>query len=224
MKGLLIDLKKVNPFFIFSLEEYLLKDLNYIYLIFYSFPSSVILGRSSRIEKEVFLENIIKDNIILARRESGGGVVYIKPDQLCVSILLPKEVNLPRDLIGKYKLLTSLIVNGLKSFSCHLTFDERGNIFLKDGKVSGCGGYLGKNGYLHHLTIIREPLLNMERYLKGVKFKTSYLNIPKDKLKEAIVNQIEEEFNISFKDFLIDNLNLEDIIKKYKDENFIYKL
>ncbi|MGB9857147.1 MAG: lipoate--protein ligase family protein [Brevinematia bacterium] len=224
MEGLLIDLEKVSPFFLFSLEEYLLKNLENIYLIFYSFPPSVILGRSSRVKEEVFLENIIKDNILLARRESGGGVVYIKPDQLCVSILLPKEVTLPQDLIGKYKFLTSLIVKGLKNFSCNLTFDERGNIFLKDGKISGCGGYLGKNGYLHHFTIIRKPLLNMEKYLKRIKFKTSCLNAPKEELKKVILEELEKEFNISFKEFFIDSLELEEIIKKYKDKDFIYKL
>lgn len=223
LKGFLIDLDLINPFLLFGLEEYLQDYHNNIYLIFYSFPPSVILGRTSKIHEEVYLDNIIEDKLILARRRSGGGVVYITPDQLCISFIFPKEY-LPKDLLEKYKLFTSIIIRSIKEFTNILDYDEKGNIFLKDGKISGCGSFISKNSYLHHLTIIREPLLNMERYLRKIKYNTSYLMIPKEILKDKILNQIEENFKIFFEKININSLNYEKIIEKYRDEKFIYKL
>ncbi|MEN2984479.1 MAG: hypothetical protein ABDH25_05590 [Dictyoglomaceae bacterium] len=223
LKALVIDLELIEPFSLFGLEEYLLDDQDNIYLIFYSFPSSVILGRTSKIMEEVYLDNIIKDELILARRRSGGGVVYIKPDQLCVSFIFPKRY-LPKDLLEKYKFITSIIVKSINEFADFIDYDERGNIFLKDGKISGCGSYLSKNSYLHHLTIIREPLLNMERYLKKIKYNTSYLMVSKEILKEKILKTMEESLKIFFEKIDVNLTSCEKIIEKYRDEKFIFRL
>ncbi|MCX7846253.1 MAG: hypothetical protein N2312_06535 [Dictyoglomaceae bacterium] len=223
LKGFFIDLDLIDPFPLFGLEEYLVENTENIYLIFYSFPSSVILGRTSKVREEVYLENIYEDRLILARRRSGGGVVYIKPDQLCVSFIFPKGY-LPKDLLEKYKVFTSIILRSIKDFTNFLDHDERGNIFLKDGKISGCGSYLSKNSYLHHLTIIREPLFNMEKYLKRIKYNTSYLMVSKEILKENILNQMKESFKIFFEKIDINYLDYEKITEKYRDEKFIYRL
>lgn len=224
MKGKIINLEKISPFYLFSLEDYLLSNINEFYVIFYSFPPCVILGRSSKVEDEVFVENIIQDNIIIARRQSGGGVVYITPDQLCVSFLFPKEIKLPEDLKEKYTFLASITAKSLSDFG-DFTFDERGNIFSRDGgKISGCSGYLNKHGYLHHFTLIRKPIKNMEKYLKKIKYKTSFINVPKEQLKKAITKGLKDYFSITFKEFLIDSIDLSNILSKYKDKNYIFRL
>ncbi len=223
LKGFYIDLGLTDPFLLFGLEEYLQENFNAIYIVFYSFPPSVILGRTSRINDEVYLDNIVRDKVILARRRSGGGVVYIKSDQLCVSFIFPKSY-LPTDLLKKYEFITLLLIKSLERFTGFLSYDERGNIFTRDGKISGCGSFLSKNSYLHHLTIIREPLLDMERYLKRIKFVTSYLRIPKEDIKGEILNQVEKNLEVSLKEVNINSWNYEKIAEKYRDEKFIYRL
>ncbi len=223
LKGFYIDLDLIDPFLLFGLEEYLQENFNTIYIVFSSLLPSVILGRASRISEEIYLDNIVRDELILARRRSGGGVVYIKPNQLCVSFIFPR-IYLPKDLSGKYEFITLLLIKGLKKFTEFLSYDERGNIFTRDGKISGCGSFLSKNSYLHHLTIIREPLLNMERYLKRIKFATSYIRIPKEDLKGEILNQVEKNLEISLEGVNINSSSYEKIAEKYRDEKFIYKL
>lgn len=223
LEGFYVDLDLIDPFLLFGLEEYLQENFNTIYIVFSSLLPSVILGRTSRISEEIYLDNIVKDGLILARRRSGGGVVYIKPHQLCVSFIFPR-IYLPKDLLEKYEFITLLLTKSLERFTQSLSYDERGNIFARDGKISGCGSFLSKTSYLHHLTIIREPLLNMERYLKRIKFATSYIRIPKEDLKGEILNQVEKNLGISLDGVNINSSNYEKIAEKYRDEKFIYRL
>ncbi|CAG9471960.1 lipoate-protein ligase 1, putative [Plasmodium vivax] len=125
---------------------------------------SIIIGKNQNIWSECNLENIKEDNVLVARRFTGGGAVYHDLQNLCFTFLnnsLSTDDNF------------SIILKTLKRhFAIEAKRQGRNDITVNDRKCSGSAFKKMKNGFLHHGTI----MVNLEkdvlsRYLTPDKIK-----------------------------------------------------
>lgn len=112
---------------------------------------SIIIGKNQNIWSECNLENIENDNVLVARRFSGGGAVYHDLGNLCFTFL-----NSNTNIMNNYE----IILNGLKKhFNIEASTRGRNDLVIQNKKFSGSAYKKIKNVHLHHGTI----LINLER-------------------------------------------------------------
>ena len=161
MKVFISPLK--NPWKNLSTEEYFLtqyeKKAGHIYLLFYENFTSVVLGRSLRLEEEVFPQ---KSDIPVLRRMSGGGSVLHFPGNLNYSLFLSLD-EFPEffPVQASYQLILDSLC---KRFVQKGFFVQRNGLsdlcVVQKGiarKISG-NSQARKRGYLmHHGTFLYQP-------------------------------------------------------------------
>lgn len=101
-KCFLIYLKNTPIYQQLLVEEALLRcDSRNICLININPPSSIVLGISCNPIEDLFIENVLEDNIPVVRRYSGGGTVYLDQDTIMVSWIISenKPSLSPQDIL-----------------------------------------------------------------------------------------------------------------------------
>ena len=145
------------------------KDLE-VFRLWESEVTFVVLGRVSKMEEDVEIERVKKDNIPVLRRCSGGGTVLQGPGCLNYTLILSKDKHpVVKDLRRSYEFILNRIVKVLSPPGIESMVLPISDIALKDNqkKFSGNAQKRGKNFILHHGTILYNFDLNgMGRYLK----------------------------------------------------------
>lgn len=170
--------------------------------------SCVILGRNQSVDREIDLEYCNNNNIILARRISGGGTVFEDPGTLNISFFLKKSLLPHKNFLENKYFLTEIIMRSLKdSISKNNTNEvfkfriiDRGSILytsggnkFKETKISGSAGYLRKDWYLHHATIlISTNLDHLNKSLKARKGKKFYDYSKRNSSNDYLTSNISE--------------------------------
>ena len=135
-------------------------------------PKSVIMGLSRSIKEDLNLDNILSDEIPLARRVTGGGTVYHDNGTLSYSFFFPwKLLGLKTGNVRigteSIKPFLDIIINALQYAGIEGYSEGVSDIFVKGKKISGNAQKRTKDGILHHGTILLEmDLKKMERYLR----------------------------------------------------------
>jgi lipoate-protein ligase A len=211
-----------NPYFNLAFEDYLFKNLKNIpILFFYINQPSIIIGRAQNPWLECNLELMKENNILLARRQSGGGAVYHDLGNLNFSILSPL---LPINYFNK-DLNLNLIKKSLSDFqipSDLISIGPRHDLWVNyknsNYKFSGCAFRQTKDKAFHHGTLLlNTDLAALTNYLtpsllfknlenkdlekiKGVKsVKSPVLNLGQinpeiSNLIPDLINQIAQNF------------------------------
>ncbi|GAW83353.1 lipoate-protein ligase 1 [Plasmodium gonderi] len=190
-----------NIHFNLSLENFLLNNYNdllkylnvntvekYVEPVLFLWRNnkSIIIGKNQNIWSECNLSNIKEDNVLVARRFTGGGAVYHDLQNICFTFLNNYE-NKENNF--------SIILNTLKKhFEINAETQGRNDITVNDRKCSGSAYKKIKNVFLHHGTI----LVNLEKdvlnkYLtpdkiKYIKHGVSSVNARTINLKEINPN------------------------------------
>ena len=138
----------------------------------------VVLGRIGKVEEDIKTEAVLKDNIPVFRRTSGGGTVLQGPGCLNFSLILSKERN-PQlnDLRKSYQVILNKILSALQKFGINGVFRPISDLVIEPGekKFSGNAQHRGRKYILHHGTILYQfslPLI--EKYLKIPQEMPSY--------------------------------------------------
>jgi len=144
-------------------------------LRFWESPSFfVVLGRISKEQEDLNFDNIVKDQIPVLRRSSGGGTVLQGPGCLNFSLILSKEQN-PEivHLKKSYEFVLTKVVQSLKNLGIESEFLPVCDVALapQQKKVSGNAQKRGKKFILHHGTLL---------YGFDLKRIDQYLRMPKD--------------------------------------------
>ncbi len=129
---------------------------------------AVVLGASSRLADEVFLEACASDQVPILRRSSGGGTVLVGPGVLCVTVILPEDAapGLSRvDLAHSHVL--DQIATALHSQVAAVDVLGRGDLVIEDRKFGGSAQRRLQNWFMVHCSILFDfPIERIARCLK----------------------------------------------------------
>ena len=170
-----------DPHFNMSFDEYCLQRLPSDDDVFYLWQNrpSVIIGHNQDAEREVNLDYLRRNGIVLARRVTGGGAVYHDLQNLNYSIVGRK----PR---------IEVIVEALRSMGVPAELTGRNDIFVEGRKVSG----FARSVY-HQRELIHGTLM----YDVDIDALTRALDTPESKLNRKGVASVRSRV-ANLKDYL----------------------
>lgn len=226
-----------DPWFNLATEDWLFRDLDADgqALFLWRNQPTVVIGRSQNPWVECHLENMERDHVLLARRQTGGGAVFHdlgNTNFTCLSgkTYYNKQANL------------EIIIRAIARFNIQAVASGRNDIVVNDSdhlprKVSGSAFRETKDRAFQHGTLLIHTNLNqLQHYLnpnpkklqaKGVSSVRARVanlseynsNISHEKLCDAI---IEEFFNYYKAQCPIEFLN-EDTLKTIAPINDYYE-
>ncbi|MBO4844197.1 MAG: lipoate--protein ligase [Bacteroidales bacterium] len=170
-----------DPHFNMSFDEYCLQRLPSDDDVFYLWQNrpSVIIGHNQDAEREVNLDYLRQNGIVLARRVTGGGAVYHDLQNLNYSIVGRK----PR---------IEVIVEALRSLGVPAELTGRNDIFVEGRKVSGFARSVYHQRELIHGTLMYDVDINA---------LTRALDTPESKLNRKGVASVRSRV-ANLKDYL----------------------
>jgi lipoate---protein ligase len=236
---LCINNKNIDPFFNLAAEEYLLSNLSEDCFMVWQNSPSVIIGKHQNALAEINYPFIKENNIIVARRLSGGGAVYHDLGNLNFTFVMKCHDKNKMN----FKIFTDVIIGFLEELSIYTYLNNRNDILIDNKKISGTAAHIHNNKILFHGTLLyTSDLSNIYRSLdagnnyfgKSVKSnKTTvtkiieYLRIPLtaeiliDTLLFYIHSVFPECLSYDFNDIEIAEIN--DLAsKKYNKWEWIY--
>ncbi|SCM26007.1 lipoate-protein ligase 1, putative [Plasmodium chabaudi chabaudi] len=198
-----------NIYFNLSLENFLLTNYNELLtylnvntiekynkpvLFLWRNNRSIIIGKNQNIWSECDLDNIKKNNVLVARRFTGGGAVYHDLGNVCFTFL---NNNINKN--NNYNILLNTLKN---HFNIDAKLHGRNDITVNDKKCSGSAFKNIKDVFLHHGTIlidIEKDVLN--KYL--TPDKTKYIKHGVSSVNARTVNLKEINNNITCENLCI---------------------
>ncbi len=150
-----------------AIEKYLLKTCKSGEAALYLWQNdkTVFIGKNQNAYTECRVAALKEDGGFLARRFTGGGAVYHDKGNLNFTFVLPEE---DYDIKNQF----SIIICALKSLGLPAELNGRNDMVADGRKFSGNAFYKGKNGCLHHGTVlIKTDGAAMEKYLDVSRVK-----------------------------------------------------
>lgn len=148
---------------------------------------SVILGRFDKVEEEVNIEYCIDNDIIIARRHTGGGTVYHDEGNLNISLTTPRDAHV--ELSTCYKILTTLLRLSLHSLGLTSIYVDSNALLTNNKKISGMAGSLTKYSlHCHSTLLVNSDLLRLKHSLK--KLKNEVTNVSDELKRELKVSDV----------------------------------
>jgi lipoate-protein ligase A len=193
-----------DPYLNLAWEEYIFKKIHEtedIFLLWQN-TSAIVVGRNQNIFEEVNLDYIVKNQIPLVRRNSGGGTVYHDLGNLNFTFITSAKGN-----INNYDKMTEKIRFALNKIGVPITFKEKSDMKINDLKVSGNSQYLFKDKLLHHGTLLFNSNLNTLN--NCIKSKEDTIESIGVKSNRSVVTNINEHTTLSIealKDYLLDEI------------------
>jgi lipoate-protein ligase A len=166
----------------------------------------IVLGRSNNPPDALFIEDIIRDEIPVYKRPSGGETVILTPNTLIISIAI-KQLSFKG---GKtyFRVINNAIIEILQNHGINnLQFKGISDIAIDNIKILGSALYQNKDLVFYHAVLnIAESSDLMEKYLKHPTREPDYRN-----------NRNHIEFVTSLKDENYD-IKLSDLKKDFENK------
>ncbi|MCX6222029.1 MAG: lipoate--protein ligase [Bacteroidia bacterium] len=189
-----------DPYWNLATEEYLLKNSSEDFLFFYINNPCVVVGKHQIAQKEVNAPFILANNILVARRLSGGGAVYHDKGNLNFSYI--QSVAISESI--SYKIITESIFNFLKQLVPELSLSIRNDFLLKGKKISGSAMHVYKDRVLAHGTLLIDcNLRNLALSLKANPDRYSDRSIASKRSSVMNLSEVSAKINI---DYILANL------------------
>jgi len=137
-----IPFQRYDPYFKTGLNKSLMESVREIErpVVFLAGwdKKCVNLGYSQRFAEEVDQEEFdTRDDLILVRRQGGGGATYLTPEgEITWGIIAPEE-EFPDDVNKIYELVCGHIAEGLKEIGIEAEHEPVNDIVTEEGKISG---------------------------------------------------------------------------------------
>lgn len=204
-------------------------------------PNCVNIGYSQEINEEIDIEEAEERDLVVVRRQGGGGTTYLTEDgEITWGIVAPEE-NFPDDVNKIYQEVCGRIASGLEKIGIEAEHEPVNDIVTEKGKISGAtlkreDGVVYIGGTLLYKTdpeemfqiltpgedkIADKKIERFEDRVSSVK-KESYASFEEtvEALKYGLLNG---------KDFQEDNLKdsevkkAEELADKYSSEEWLYR-
>lgn len=162
--------KTHDPYFNLALEDYLLAESDEDICMLWQNDPVVVIGRNQNAYAEVDLGYTAKNNIAVARRQSGGGAVY--HDLGNVNYTFITKRNDENTL--NFALFSAPILSALDSLGIRATLSGRNDLTVDGAKFSGAAQRTTEKRILHHGTLLFDSDLSvLSRVLTPAKIKIS---------------------------------------------------
>ena len=139
-----------SPYFNLAAEEYLLKCFQEdVFLLYRNIPS-IVVGKHQNTLAEINLPFVQEQDILVARRISGGGTVFHDLGNLNFAFFTTGKEG---DLVN-YKRATMPIIEALGKMGLEAKLGQRNELLLKKLKISGTASHVWKKRVLHHGTLL----------------------------------------------------------------------
>jgi lipoate---protein ligase len=150
-----------NPFINLALEDHFLRGgADLPLLLFYVNRPCVVLGRFQNPWLECHLHYLVKNDIWLVRRQSGGGCVFHDEGNLNYSFIYPEGMIDRRRGV-------ELIQKAFQKADIPLEISSRHDLWLDGKKISGSAFKQTKDASFHHGTfLVSSDLSRLEESLK----------------------------------------------------------
>jgi lipoate-protein ligase A len=195
-----------SPYFNLAAEEYLLKTRQEDIFLLYRDAPSIVVGKHQNTLAEINLPFVLENEILVARRISGGGTVFHDLGNLNFAFFTTGREG---DLVD-YKRATGPIIEALGEMGLEVKLGKRNELLLKKLKISGTASHVWKKRVLHHGTLLfssemedlSEALQSgQERFTdRAVRSVPSRVTNIRDHLKEKMN---VEEFQERLLDFML---------------------
>lgn len=203
------------PYYNFALEDYLLQQAPLDdYLFFYVHRPSIIVGKFQNTLEEVNQDFVQDEDIVVARRLSGGGAVYHDQGNLNFSFVHPAD----HADMNNFKKFTQPVVDALQSLGLDAHLSGRNDILIGDKKVSGNAQCYAKGRILHHGTLLFDAdMSNLAKSLKVKDLKISSKGIKSVRSRVTnITDELKSPMSIqAFQDYLLETFKTERDISPY---------
>lgn len=160
MITLCINQPNSDPYFNLAAEEYFLKNFQEDFFMLWRSGPSVVVGKHQNALAEINHEFVRENQILVARRLSGGGTVFHDPGNVNFTFIRNvaniSEVN--------FKIFTVPVVGALQKLGVEAYTTGRNDLLIDGKKISGNAEHVHKNRVLHHGTLLFDSHLEA---LKG---------------------------------------------------------
>lgn len=165
-----------------EVSDYCLPDIKLLgadnerFLVWIPDRKYIVLGASNHPEESLFTDNVIRDNIAVLKRPSGGQTVMLTPDNLIVSVVFSgDEVMHPKEIFNNMNLL---LISALKEAGISdLSMMGISDIAISGKKISGSAIYRSKDKLLFHAVLnLGESPSTFEQYLRHPQKEPDYRN------------------------------------------------
>lgn len=204
----LLRSQTLDPYFNLATEEYLFKQLKDDFLFLYRNHPSIIVGKHQNTLAEINLPFVLKRNIPVIRRLSGGGTVYHDDGNVNFCFIR----NGSEGHLVNFREFTLPILEFLQSKGLDAYLGEKNELRIDKYKFSGNAEHLVKNRIMHHGTLLyNSNLQNLEEAIRIDSEK--YLDKAVKSNRMTVGNLL---------DFLSKELSVEEFMTELTDYLMIY--
>ena len=179
------------------IEEALLRaDDRNVLLVNMGSPPAIVMGISGKPEELIYQEKVLKDDIPLIKRFSGGGTVVVDENTLFVTLICNTEdfpvKAQPKAILEWGQQFFEPLIPGIEL--------RENDFVLGDLKIGGNAQYIRKGRWLLHTSFLWDFCPKKMEYLKLPKKRPDYR---KDRSHETFLTTLKERL---CKETLIDSL------------------
>ncbi len=201
----LIVSRSLCPYFHLAAEAFFLQQTDENILLIWQSESAVVSGKHQNICAEINYKFCKENNILPARRLSGGGTVF--HDMGNINFTFIKNIETEMDKAVNYKQFLEPIRSALSSLGIETTYSHRDDLLLDGKKISGNAQHIfqQKKRVLHHGTLLYNcQLTNLSNALHSEgQYKDKAV-----KSVRSVVTNIKDYHNFGeTQDFLVKLIN-----------------
>ncbi len=223
-----IDTEYNNAFVNMAIDEVLLSSKVPVLRFYQWKPNAISIGRFQNIN-EIDIGFCSKNKIDIVRRITGGKTV-LHENELTYSFIVDKN-RLPQSIIASYNTISCAIIRGLQALGLNPKMNKSGiinkdnpvcfqepsfnEIVINRKKIVGSAQARVNGKLLQHGSILagidNKKYSNCFIHKPGtyeLKKRISYIDIPVNKLKEAIKYGFSKYFNIKLNDRNLNSMEL----------------
>lgn len=205
-----------DPYFNLASEEYLLKSFKEdVFLLYRNLPS-IVVGKHQNTLSEINLPYVQEQEILVARRISGGGTVFHDEGNLNFAFF---TTGVEGELVD-YKRATQPIIEALGGMGLKVRLGKRNELLINGLKISGTASHVYKKRVLHHGTLL---------FSSEMENLSAALNPVNDKFTDRAVKSIRSRV-ANVRDFLTEPMDMEQFqerilnhVLKLNKQNRIYR-
>ncbi len=136
---------------------------------------AIVLGRHSRLRRELHLQAAHQDGVSVLRRLTGGTPVLVAPGVLCIGLVFGARNLGALEWRETCRRVLKGITEVLRRLGREVQYRYPGDLALGDRKVVGSAARTAHNAFLFHASILCEaPLELVPRYLPQPRFEPPY--------------------------------------------------
>ena len=197
-----------DPYFNLASEEYLLKRFREDVFLLYRNRPSIVVGKHQNTLSEINLPYVQEQEILVARRISGGGTVFHDEGNLNFAFFTSGAEG---ELVD-YERATQPIIEALGEMGLKVRLGKRNELLIKGLKISGTASHVYKQRVLHHGTLL---------FSSEMEHLGTALNTLRDKFTDRAVKSVRSKV-ANVRDFLTEPMDME----QFQDQilNHVLKL